>query len=118
MRFPRKIGKDLKLRDNTSSKITSSTPSSILKRKWTVIVIGVVLTVIGFAGAIYFGSQFLKEEVTGGGTLPYTTPSEIKNVAPENLEIVFVVVGVIGFGILVYGIANRVDKTPEPSSNE
>jgi hypothetical protein len=116
MRFPRKIRKDLRIKDNTISKITSPGLSSILKRKWTVIVIGIVLTVIGFAGAIYFGSQFLKEEVTGGGTLPYTTPSEIKNVSPENLEIVFVVVGIIGFGILVYGIANRVDKTPEFSN--
>jgi hypothetical protein len=69
-----------------------------------------VIAVIGFAGVVYYGSQYLKEEVNAGGTLPYTTPLQIKNVSPENLEIVFVVVGIIGFGIFVYGIANRVDK--------
>ena len=90
MRFPRKIRKDLRLQDNTSSKITSSGLSSILKRKWTIIVLGVVIAVIGFAGVIYFGSQYLNEEVTGGGTLSYTTPIVIKNISPENLEIVFV----------------------------
>ena len=110
MRFPRKIRKDLRLQDDTSSKITSSGLSSILKRKWTIIILGVVIAVIGFTGVIYFGSQYLNEEVTGGGTLPYTTPIVIKNILPENLEIVFVVIGMVGFGIFVYGIANRVDK--------
>ena len=110
MRFPRKIRKDLRLQDNTNSKITWSGPSSILKRKWTIIVLGIVIAVIGFAGMIYFGSQYLKEEVTGGGTLPYTTPIVIKNISAENLEIVFVVIGMVGFGIFIYGIANRVDK--------
>ena len=109
MRFPRKTRKDLRLQDNTRSKIISSGLSSILKRKWTIIILGVVIAVIGFAGVIYFGSQYLNEEVTGGGTLPYTTPIVIKNIS-ENLEIVFVVIGMVGFGIFIYGIANRVDK--------
>ena len=55
-------------------------------------------------------SQYLNEEVTGGGTLPYTVPVVIKNISPENLEIVSVVIGMVGFGIFIYGIANRVDK--------
>jgi tellurite resistance protein TehA-like permease len=110
LRFPRKIRKDSRPQDNTSSKITSFGLSSILKRKWTIIVLGIVIAVIGFGGVIYFGSQYLNEEVTGGGTLPYTTPIVIKNISPENLEIVFVVIGMVGFGIFIYGIANRVDK--------
>lgn len=60
MRFPRKIRKDLRLQDNTRSKITSSGLSSILKRKWTIIVLGIVIAVIGFAGVMYFGSQYLR----------------------------------------------------------
>jgi hypothetical protein len=46
------------------------------------VVLGIVIAVIGFAGAIYFGSQFVKEEVNAGGTLPYTLPSHIKSVLP------------------------------------
>ena len=107
MRFPRKITKDLRLKDNTSSETILS---SILKRKGIIIVLGIAIVVIGFAGVIYFGSQYLNEEVTGGGELPYTTPIVIKNISPENLEIVFVVIGMVGFGIFIYGIANRVDK--------
>ena len=118
MRFPRKIRKDLRLKDNTSSKITSSPLSSILKRKWAIIILGIVIAVIGFAGVIYFGSQYLNEEVTGGGKLPYTTPIVIKNISFENLEIVFIVIGMVGFGIFIYGIANRVDKPIDFYGNE
>jgi hypothetical protein len=89
---------------------SSSISSSKSKGKWAVIVLGIAMTVIGFAGAIYFGSQFVKEEVNAGGTLPYTTPSQIKSALPIDLEIVFVVICVIGFGILTYGFATRVDK--------
>ena len=83
---------------------------SILKGKWTITILGIILTVLGFAGAIYYGSQFVEEETNAGGTLPYTTSSQLKNISPIDLEVGFVVVGVIGFGILIYGIANRVDK--------
>ena len=75
-----------------------------------VIFLGIVIAAIGFAGAIYFGSQFVKEEVNAGGTLPYTIPSQIKSVSPIDLEIIFVVIGIIGFGILTYGFTTRVDK--------
>jgi hypothetical protein len=33
-----------------------------------------------------------------------------KNILPIVLEIVFVVIGVIGFGIFTYGFGTRVDK--------
>jgi hypothetical protein len=52
------------------------------------IVLGIVITVIGFAGAIFYGSQFVKEEVNAGGTLPYTISSHITSVLPIDLEIV------------------------------
>jgi len=42
--------------------------------------------------------------------LPGTNPSHIKNILPIDLEIVFVAIGVIGFGIFTYGFATRVDK--------
>ena len=73
-------------------------------------ILGIVFTIIGFAGAIYYGSKFVKEETNAGGTLPYTTSSQLKNISPIDLEVGFVVVGVIGFGILIYELANRIDK--------
>jgi hypothetical protein len=91
--------------ESNSSNISSS------KRKGKLsIILGIAMAVIGFAGAIYFGSQFVKEEVNAGGTLPYTLPSHIKSVSPIDLEIVFVVICIIGFGIFTYGFATKVDK--------
>jgi multisubunit Na+/H+ antiporter MnhB subunit len=86
----------------------SSTP--IPRRSWIIIILGIIVAAIGFAGTIFYGSQFVKEEVNAGGALPYTVPSQIKNVSPIDLEIVFVVIGVIGFGIFTYGFATKVDK--------
>jgi hypothetical protein len=88
--------------ENYSSRLTSKGKRAI--------VLGIVIAAIGFAGAIYFGSQFVKEEVNAGGTLPYTLPTQIKSVSPIDLEIVFVVIGVIGFAIFTYGFATKVDK--------
>jgi hypothetical protein len=96
--------KNLRASDENNS---SSSPDS--NSKW-IIAFGIVIAVIGFAGAIYYGSQFVKQEVNAGSTLPYTTPSQIKSVLPMDLEIVFVVIAVIGFGILTYGLVRRVDK--------
>jgi hypothetical protein len=84
--------------------------SPIPKGNWIVIILGIVIAVIGFAGTIFYGSQFVKEEVNAGGTLPYTIPTHIKNVSPIDLEVVFVAIGMIGFGIFTYGFATRVDK--------
>jgi hypothetical protein len=75
-----------------------------------IIVLGIAIAVIGIAGAIFYGSQVVNEEVNAGAKLPNTTPSQIKNVLPIDLEIVFVVIAVIGFGIFTYGFATRVDK--------
>lgn len=57
------------------------------------IIVGIVIVVIGFAGAISYGSQFVKQEADAGATLPYTTPAQVKNVTPMDLELVFVVIG-------------------------
>jgi hypothetical protein len=91
--------------ESNSSNISSSKPKVKLS-----IILGIAMAVIGFAGAIYFGSQFVKEEVNAGGTLPYTLQSHIKSVLPIDLEIVFVVICIIGFGIFTYGFATKVDK--------
>jgi hypothetical protein len=84
--------------------------SSILRGNWIIIIVGIAIAAIGFAGTIFYGSQFVKEEVNAGGELPFTTPSKINSVLPIDLEVVFVVIGVIGFGIFIYGFATRVDK--------
>jgi hypothetical protein len=86
---------------------SGSRPDS--KGKW-IIVLGIVMAVIGFAGAIYFGAQFVKQEVNAGGTFPYTIASQIKSALPIDLELVSVVIAMIGFGILTYGLVGRVDK--------
>jgi len=84
--------------------------SSILRGNWIIIIVGIAIAAIGFAGTIFFGSQFVKEEVNAGAELPFTAPSKINNVLPIDLEVVFVVIGVIGFGIFIYGFATRVNK--------
>ncbi len=91
-----------------------SNPSKSLNSKEkSIIVLGIVMAVIGFTGAIYYGSLFVKEEVNGGARLPYTTAPQIKNLSPMNLEIVFVVIAIVGFGILTFELAGRVDKSPD-----
>jgi hypothetical protein len=100
-----------KKESSTSSENNSDNRSGLIpKGNWIIIVIGIIIAAIGFAGAIFYGSQFVKEEVNAGGELPYTNPSHIKNILPIDLEIVFVVIGMIGFGIFTYGFATRVDK--------
>ncbi|HJT48899.1 MAG TPA: hypothetical protein VJ729_12020 [Nitrososphaeraceae archaeon] len=100
--------KIVRKKENNNNNTNNNNPT--LKDKWSIIVIGIVIAAIGFAGTIYFGSQFVKEEVNAGGTLPYALPSHIKSELPIDLEIIFVVIGVIGFGIFTYGFATRVDK--------
>ena len=102
--FPRRVVSQ----DKKESSDNSNSPIS--KGNWIVIVIGIIIAAIGFAGTIFYGSQFVKEEVNAGGTLPYTIPNHIKSVSPIDLEVVFVAIGVIGFGIFIYGFATRVDK--------
>jgi hypothetical protein len=101
--------KESSLSSKKKNNNNSNDNNPTLKGKW-IIMIGIVIAAIGFAGTIYFGSQFVKEEVNAGGTLPYALPSHIKSELPIDLEIIFVVIGVIGFGIFIYGFATRVDK--------
>jgi multisubunit Na+/H+ antiporter MnhB subunit len=100
----------LRKKESSISDNSDSGTSPIPKGNWIIIVIGIVIAAIGFAGAIFYGSQFVKEEVNAAATLPYTNPSQIKNVLPIDLEIVFVIIGVIGFGIFTYGFVTRADK--------
>jgi hypothetical protein len=107
IRFITRFGR----RKNSSESNDSSISSNNLTSKGkSIIVLGIVMAVIGFAGAIYYGSQFVKEEVNGGATLPYTTPSQMKNLSPMDFEIVFVVIAIIGFGLLIYEFVGRIDK--------
>ena len=100
------------------SQTTGSISSNNLTSKGkSIIVLGIVMAVIGFAGAIYYGSQFVKEEVNGGATLPYTTPSQMKNLSPMDFEIVFVVIAIIGFGLLIYEFVGRIDKPLDSHPN-
>jgi len=73
-------------------------------RPKTILAFGIVLAAIGIVGAIYYGSQFVKKEVSPFANQPYTTTSPIKDLGPVELEIAFVVVMLIGFGLLSYGV--------------
>jgi hypothetical protein len=87
--------------------------SSSMYRPKTILVFGIVLAAIGIAGAIYYGSQFVKEEeVSPNSNQPYTAVSPIKNVIPVELEVAFVVVMLAGFGILSYGVVATKFNTP------
>jgi hypothetical protein len=69
----------------------------------TILIFGIVLTAIGIVGSIYYGSQFIKE-VKLNMNSPYTAVSPIKNVISVEFEIAFVVVMLVGFGLLSYGV--------------
>ena len=106
-RFIRRIRKDSPVSDNSNSSSPNSKGNQI-------IVLGIVIAIIGFAGAIYYGSQVVKQEVNAGAKLPNTTPSQINTALPMGfgLELIFIVIAVIGFGLLTYGLVGRVaDKT-------
>ena len=104
----KRIGRKEESSRNNNDFIDRSSP--IPRGNWIIIIVGIVIAAIGFAGTIFYGSQFVKEEVNAGGELPFTTPSKIESVLPIDLEVIFVIIGVIGFGIFVYGFATRVDK--------
>jgi uncharacterized membrane protein YidH (DUF202 family) len=106
-RFIRRRKNSTTATDNSSS---NSSPHSNTFKEKLIIVLGIAIAVIGIAGTIYYGSQFVKEEVNGGGTFPYTTSPQIKNVSPMDLEIIFVTVMLVGFGIFTYGFVERIDK--------
>ena len=73
----RKKESSISSENNNNNNNTGNNPT--LKGKWIIIIIGIVIAAIGFAGTIYFGSQFVKEELNAGATLPYTLPSHIKS---------------------------------------
>ena len=80
-------------------------------RPKTILAFGIVLAAIGIVGAIYYGSQFVKEEANPNANQPYTAVSPIKNVIPVELELAFVVVMLVGFGVLSYGVvASKFNK--------
>ena len=89
---------------------TSGNSNSSSKGKWIIMIVGIAIVVIGFAGAISYGSQFVKQETNAVSTLPYTTPAQVKNVTPMDLELAFVIIGVIGFGVFAYGLAMMENK--------
>src|SRR5215475_11911226 len=90
---------------------SSNNPSKSLNfKEKSIIVLGIVMAVIGFTGAIYYGSLFVKEEVSGGARLPYTTAPQMNNLSSVDFEIAFVAIALVGFGILIFEFAGRLDK--------
>lgn len=83
---------------------------SIFRAK-VIAVLGIVLIIAGIIGTIYYGSQSVREEVNASMIPPYTTISQISNTTLLELEITFVVVIIVGFGLLCFGVvAVKFDK--------
>ena len=87
---------------------------SIFRTK-VIAVVGIVLATAGIIGTIYYGSRPPKRR-NRSGVWDFTTPccfrfSQIKNTIPLELEITFVVVIIVGFGLLCFGVvAGKFDK--------
>jgi len=68
---------------------------------------------MGSVGAIYYGSQYVNGVIPNTNQ-PYTTSSPIKDVLPVELEVAFVVVMLVGFGVLSYGVlVSKFNKPPD-----
>lgn len=57
---------------------------------------GIIIVLIGIAGAIYYGSEFIRSEIRPTTQLPYTNSNAISIVT----EIGFVILALTGFGML------------------
>ena len=110
-RFITRLGRRKNPPKSNDSSNSSNSSNKLNSKGKSIIVLGIVMAVIGFAGAIYYGSQFVKGEVNGGARLPYTTSPQMKNLSPIDFEIVFVVIAIIGFGILIHEFVGRIDKS-------
>lgn len=96
-------------KDSVIHNNNDSSSSSIFRAK-VITVVGLVLVIAGIIGTIYYGSQFVRE-VDPNMNPPYTTAPQIKNTIPLELEIALVVVTILGFGILSFGVvAYKFDK--------
>lgn len=86
--------------------------SLILKCKFITIV-GIIIVLIGIAGAIYYGSEFVRSEIRPTTQLPYTNIPSNSNAISMVTEIGFVVLALVRFGMLSYAITNKLDKPSE-----
>jgi len=87
----------------------SNLSKSLNFKEKSFLILGIVMVVIGFTGAIYYGSLFVKE-ATGGAKLPYTIAPQMNNPSSMDFELAFVAITIVGFGILIFEFAGRVDK--------
>ena len=94
----------IKRKNSGTDDDNNNSSSSSMFRPKTILAFGIVLAAIGIVGTIYFGSQFVKEAVNPNTNQPYTTSSPIKYVIPVELEVSFVVVMLVEFGLLSYGV--------------
>ncbi|MGA7897321.1 MAG: hypothetical protein WCA39_00510 [Nitrososphaeraceae archaeon] len=76
-------------------------------------IVGIIIVLIGIAGAIYYGSEFVRSEIRPTTQLPYTNIPSNSNAISMVTEIGFVVPALVGFGMLSYAIANKLDKPSE-----
>jgi hypothetical protein len=84
--------------------------SSIFKAK-IITVVGLAVAIFGVIGTLYYGSQTIREEANSTTNPPYTAASQIKNISPLELEAALVIIMMVGFGILSFGVVtSKFDK--------
>jgi hypothetical protein len=82
------------------------------KKAKVLIVIGALLTAIGFIGGSYFGSIVITETSQGKMNQVTSTPYPVNGIDPFLSEKILFGIGILGLAILGLGIASRSrDKT-------
>jgi hypothetical protein len=82
------------------------------KKAKALIVIGALLTAIGFIGGSYFGSIVITETSQGKMNQVTSTPNPVNGIDPFLSEKILFGIGILGLAILGLGIASRSrDKT-------
>lgn len=74
---------------------------------------GIIILLFGIIGTIYYGSEFIKSETMPTTKSPYTNIPNNSNTISMVTEIGFVILDLVGFGILSYTIVNKIDKPSE-----
>lgn len=78
-----------------------------------VTIVATSIVIIGVAGAIYYRYEFIRSEIRPTAQLSYTNILSNSNARSMVTEIGFVTLTLLGFGMLSYIIANKLDKLSE-----
>jgi hypothetical protein len=73
----------------------------------------IVISGIGIFGALFYGSHLVNRSQTNPSLFtPYTAISQAKDQTPLGFEIVFVIVTLVGFGVMIYAVITVLFNKP------